>query len=327
MPATLRRGAAERRRAAEHAVTLALAESTNLEDAAGKVLQTVGELGLRPGRAFGSGPGRRGNPGAWRSGIPGLAVTEFEQHSRRITFARGEGLPGRAGTPAGLGPGCTLSPLRGGAAERAVRRPRLPPAKQRQHPRRHRVLQPRAPATPGSRAGHDGEHGHPGWPVHRAPAGGKGVARAARSFDSRARFSNDCSLMPRPPWPASRSRALCLPAQETGGDYFDFISMPDGLQGIAVGDAGGHGIGAALAHGETRVPARSHSPIRTPAPSSASSTLASWRTSAAITSSPFSSPDSVPPRPLVYSNAGHWPGYVLDARGEVKLVLDSTSMP
>jgi phosphoserine phosphatase RsbU/P len=30
---------------------------------------------------------------------------------------------------------------------------------------------------------------------------------------------------------------------------------------------------------------------------------------------------------LVYSNAGHWPGYVFDAQGEVKSVLPSTGLP
>src|SRR5262245_12181009 len=87
----------ERRLAAEHAVTRALAESASLEEAALKVLQTIGEtLGCDLG-VF------------WEVGValevlrcvalwhpPGLEVTEFEQHSRRIAFARGEGLPGRA---------------------------------------------------------------------------------------------------------------------------------------------------------------------------------------------------------------------------------------
>jgi sigma-B regulation protein RsbU (phosphoserine phosphatase) len=33
---------------------------------------------------------------------------------------------------------------------------------------------------------------------------------------------------------------------ETGGDYYDFITHPDGRIGFAVGDISGHGIGAAL---------------------------------------------------------------------------------
>jgi sigma-B regulation protein RsbU (phosphoserine phosphatase) len=32
-------------------------------------------------------------------------------------------------------------------------------------------------------------------------------------------------------------------------------------------------------------------------------------------------------RSLVYSSAGHWPGYVLDGRGEVKQILPSTGLP
>jgi hypothetical protein len=38
----------------------------------------------------------------------------------------------------------------------------------------------------------------------------------------------------------------CRPAQGVGGDYYDFVPLPDGRLGIAVGDVSGKGIPAAL---------------------------------------------------------------------------------
>lgn len=42
------------------------------------------------------------------------------------------------------------------------------------------------------------------------------------------------------------------PAEETCGDYYDFIPMPDGRIGVVLGDVSGHGLGAALIMSETR---------------------------------------------------------------------------
>lgn len=46
------------------------------------------------------------------------------------------------------------------------------------------------------------------------------------------------------------------PADETGGDYFDWQSLPDGRLAISLGDATGHGIGPALVMASCRAYAR-----------------------------------------------------------------------
>jgi len=49
-----------------------------------------------------------------------------------------------------------------------------------------------------------------------------------------------------PPVPGLDYCGQCRPAREVGGDYYDFLALPDGRLGIAIGDVSGKGVGAAL---------------------------------------------------------------------------------
>jgi serine phosphatase RsbU (regulator of sigma subunit) len=138
-------------------------------------------------------------------------------------------------------------------------------------------------------------------------------------------------LLPKAP-PALPGFAIAgamYPAQETGGDYFDFLPMSDGDWGIALGDASGHGIGAALLIADTRAYLRALTlTYREPGEvlDSVNQRLVEDITTGHFVTlflarlSPLS-------RSLAYSSAGHLPGYVLDGRGAVKLVLQSTGLP
>jgi phosphoserine phosphatase RsbU/P len=58
---------------------------------------------------------------------------------------------------------------------------------------------------------------------------------------------------------------VCLPIEETAGDFYDYFAMGDGSLAIVVGDVCGHGIGPALLTAETRAYlralARTHSDV------------------------------------------------------------------
>jgi sigma-B regulation protein RsbU (phosphoserine phosphatase) len=56
------------------------------------------------------------------------------------------------------------------------------------------------------------------------------------------------SLLPRGPldMPGLGVTALCVPAREVGGDYYDFFHLPDGRVGVLIADVSGKGTSAAL---------------------------------------------------------------------------------
>jgi sigma-B regulation protein RsbU (phosphoserine phosphatase) len=54
----------------------------------------------------------------------------------------------------------------------------------------------------------------------------------------------------------------CRPAREVGGDYYDFLDLPEGRLGIAIGDVSGKGIGAALLMASLEASLRAQAPVR-----------------------------------------------------------------
>lgn len=119
------------------------------------------------------------------------------------------------------------------------------------------------------------------------------------------------------------------PADETGGDYFDFIPTPDGYLWIVVGDVSGHGIGSALTMAETRAFIRGCARMGL-APGellqrvNQELTTDTGRVRFVPTILVRLDPEN---RSLMYANAGHVPGYLLSGSGELVSVMGKTGIP
>jgi sigma-B regulation protein RsbU (phosphoserine phosphatase) len=120
-----------------------------------------------------------------------------------------------------------------------------------------------------------------------------------------------------------------FPADQTGGDYYDFIRTSDGTLWLVVGDVSGHGISSALTMAETRAYIRSYARLG----------LEPGELLAYVNQELTADPGKerfVPTivalldpidRSLIYANAGHTAGYLLDATGAVLVEMRSTGVP
>lgn len=120
-----------------------------------------------------------------------------------------------------------------------------------------------------------------------------------------------------------------FPADQTGGDYFDFLPQPDGTLIIVIADVVGHGIGSALLMAETRAALRAYAGMLEDIPAvirKLNSTLEdSLRECRFVTMllgrlNPCT-------KTFEYTSAGHEPGYVLRSSGNADMVLTSTLPP
>ena len=119
-----------------------------------------------------------------------------------------------------------------------------------------------------------------------------------------------------------------VPAAYAGGDMFDYLTMVGGHLGVVVGDVSGHGIGAALQMASTLAF------LRSLAQTCATIGEIMTRLNGFVyegTEEDFVTlvltRIDLKARTLTYANAGHPPGYVLDAAGDVRAELSSSTIP
>lgn len=120
-----------------------------------------------------------------------------------------------------------------------------------------------------------------------------------------------------------------FPADATGGDYFDFLPMLENCLGIVVGDVTGHGVGPALLMAETRAYLRILARFNSDAGiilTEANHVLAEdvgYERYVTL----FLARLNAKKRTVAYVNAGHIPGYIFGASGEVLTQLRRTGVP
>jgi len=120
-----------------------------------------------------------------------------------------------------------------------------------------------------------------------------------------------------------------FPAEATGGDYFDFLTMLEDCIGIVTGDVTGHGLGPALLMAETRAYLRILAKTNSDAGvilTKANRVLAEdvgYERYVTL----FLVRLDAPHRKVAYVNAGHIPGYIFGPSGEVVATLKRTGVP
>jgi serine phosphatase RsbU (regulator of sigma subunit) len=119
------------------------------------------------------------------------------------------------------------------------------------------------------------------------------------------------------------------PAEETGGDYFDYMNVTDSNIDVVIADVSGHGYGPALVMASTRAYLRALAIAHTRLGDILS--IVNRVLAADVGGHHFVTlllarldPRS---RSLAYTSAGHMPGYILGGTGEVRSILESTSIP
>lgn len=121
----------------------------------------------------------------------------------------------------------------------------------------------------------------------------------------------------------------CYPAEAAAGDHFDFLRRPDGSLLVVMGDVSGHGIGPAIVAADFCARLRMLSETPCELPEIASQVNAGLYRETAGESFVSAILGRLDPRSrrLTCLNAGHPPGLVLDAAGNIKARLARGGLP
>jgi sigma-B regulation protein RsbU (phosphoserine phosphatase) len=159
------------------------------------------------------------------------------------------------------------------------------------------------------------------------------AVRAALERDSKLRLARSVQqrMYPDSPPPSCGFdvAGTAIPADETGGDYFDYLQIPRGGLALAVGDVSGHGFDAAL----HMVQARTMLRAIVQAQSEPGAVLARMNDQLIeeLDAHRFMTLVlaclHVRSRTLHYASAGHTCGFLLGSNGGVKAELHSTGIP
>jgi PAS domain S-box-containing protein len=122
---------------------------------------------------------------------------------------------------------------------------------------------------------------------------------------------------------------VTYPAEATGGDYFDYLHMPNDAIGIVVADVTGHGVGPALLMAETRAYLRTLAANRENLGDilTAVNRILAEDIGGERYVTLFLGRVETSSKRFVYASAGHPTGYVIAADGGVKQLLKRTGIP
>lgn len=122
---------------------------------------------------------------------------------------------------------------------------------------------------------------------------------------------------------------ISQPAETMGGDYYDYVPLLNGNLGVVIGDVSGHGVGPALLMAATRAYLRAlaltYDDVGEILKKANQSLVVDFANQNFVTLTMARL--DVRTGSLIYSSAGHPPGYVLSSSGDLKQVLHATSMP